>query len=108
MIHELRIYHCLPGRLPALHERFSKVTLELWKKHGIRQVGFWTAVIGESNQALYYLLEWKDLAEREQRWTAFSTDPEWIEARAESERDGPIVEYFSNAILAPTAYSAIR
>ena len=39
MIHELRIYHCLPGRLPALLKRFETVTLDLWKKHGIRQAG---------------------------------------------------------------------
>ena len=38
MIHELRIYHCVPGRLPALHQRFEKATLKLWDKHGIRQV----------------------------------------------------------------------
>ncbi len=30
MIHELRIYHCLPNRLPALLERFENVTLKLW------------------------------------------------------------------------------
>jgi hypothetical protein len=24
MIHELRIYHCVPGRLPALLKRFNR------------------------------------------------------------------------------------
>ena len=80
MLHELRIYHCLPGRLPALNKRFENATLEIWKKHGIRQAGFWTVAIGPSNTALYYLLEWDSLAEREQRWTAFENDPEWIDA----------------------------
>ena len=46
MIYELRIYTCLPGRLPALHKRFESATLKLWDKHGIRPVGFWTTVIG--------------------------------------------------------------
>ena len=45
MIHELRIYRCVPGRLPALLKRFEAVTLKLWDKHNIRQVGFWTTVI---------------------------------------------------------------
>jgi hypothetical protein len=27
MIVEMRVYHCLPGRLPALQERFSATTL---------------------------------------------------------------------------------
>ena len=37
MIYELRIYHCVTGRLPALLKRFETTTLELWKRHGIRQ-----------------------------------------------------------------------
>ena len=108
MIYELRIYHCLPGRLPALLERFEKVTLELWKRHGIRQAGFWTVLIGPSNHALYYLLAWESLAEREQKWTAFIRDPEWLEKRAQSEKDGPILANVESMILEPTAFSALR
>src|SRR5579863_4132347 len=108
MIYELRIYHCMPGRLPDLHRRFENVTLKMFEKHGIRQAGFWTVLIGESNHDLYYLLEWKDLAERDQRWNAFQADPEWIAARAETEKNGAILSHFSNAILAPTAYSKVK
>ena len=108
MIHELRIYHCVTGRLPALLKRFDTVTLKLWEKHGIRQAGFWTVAIGESNQDLYYMLEWESLAEREEKWTAFSADPEWIAARAKSEEDGPIVASLGNQILQPTSFSAVK
>ncbi len=108
MIHELRVYHCVPGRLPALLSRFEKVTLGLWAKHGIRQAGFWTVLIGDSNQVLYYLLAWESLAERERRWNAFATDPEWLAARAETERDGPIVARVANEILQPTTFSSVR
>ncbi len=109
MLHELRIYYCNPGRLPALHKRFETTALELWKKHGIRQVGFWTVEVGgSSNTELYYLLEWENLAEREQRWTAFQSDPEWIAKRAESEKDGAILRETKNLILKPTGYSKLR
>lgn len=108
MIHELRVYHCVPGRLPALLKRFESITLGLWERHGIRQVGFWTVEIGESNQDLYYLLEWESLAERETRWAAFQGDPEWQAARAETEKDGAIVASLGNTILRPTAFSEIR
>lgn len=108
MIHELRIYHCIPGRLPALLKRFETITLKLWEKHGIRQAGFWTVAIGESNQDLYYLLEWESLAEREKTWNAFATDPEWLEKRAETEKDGQIVANVSNQMLVPTAFSSVR
>ena len=108
MIHELRVYHCVPGRLPALLDRFERITLGLWAKHGIRQAGFWTVLVGESNQVLYYLLEWESLAEREARWGAFAADPEWLAKRAETEKDGQIVANVSNQILVPTAFSSVR
>ena len=108
MIHELRIYECVPGKLPALHKRFETITLGFWEKHGIRQAGFWTTAIGESNQTLTYLIEWESLAEREKKWTAFMNDPAWIAARAETEKDGPIVAKITNTILQPTRYSSVR
>ena len=46
MIIELRVYHCLPGRLPALNARFENTTLAFWEKYGIRQVGFFTTLVG--------------------------------------------------------------
>jgi len=108
MIYEMRLYRCLPGRLPALLNRFDKVTLKLWEKHGIRQAGFFTTLIGGSNQELTYFLAWESLAEREKKWTAFTTDPEWIEARTKSEADGEIVGNIVNQILVPTTFSAVK
>ena len=108
MIHELRVYHCVPGRLPALLKRFETITLALWEKHGIRQAGFWTVLIGESNQVLYYLLAWDSLADREKKWNAFASDPEWLAKRAETERDGPIVAKVTNEMLVPTAFSSVK
>jgi hypothetical protein len=108
MIHELRVYHCLPGRLPALLRRFEKDTLPLWEKHGIVQAGFWTTLVGGSNHDLTYLLAWTSMDERQAKWNAFQHDPEWVAARAESERDGAIVASISNAFLQPTAFSSVR
>jgi hypothetical protein len=108
MIHELRIYHVAPAKMPALLERFEKSTLDIWKKHGIRQAGFWTTMIGESSQQLTYMLAWESLAEREEKWSAFASDPQWLAVRADTERDGPLVDSFSNQILKPTAFSALK
>lgn len=108
MIHELRIYHCVPGKLPALLNRFETATLKIWARHGIRQAGFWTVAIGASNQVLYYLLEWASLAEREAKWGAFLADPEWHATRARTEADGQIVASVHNEILVPTAFSAVK
>lgn len=108
MLHELRVYRCMPGRLPDLSRRFETITLKMWEKHGIRPVAFWSVLIGESNNDFYYILAWESLAEREQKWGAFSRDPEWVRARSETEKDGPIVAQITNTILNPTAYSGLR
>ena len=108
MIYEMRVYRCLPGRLPALLNRFATITLKIWEKHGIRQAGFFTTLVGESNQELTYLLAWESLADREKKWAAFQSDPDWIEARAKTEADGQIVDNIVNQLLVPTAFSSVK
>jgi hypothetical protein len=108
MIYEMRVYHCLPGRLPALLKRFETVTLKLWEKHGIRQAGFFTTLIGSSNQELTYFLAWESLAEREKKWAAFMADPDWQDARAKSEADGQIIANIVSQFLTPTSFSSVK
>ncbi|MBM3596953.1 MAG: NIPSNAP family protein [Alphaproteobacteria bacterium] len=108
MIYELRIYHCIAGRLPALIKRFETTTLKIWERHGIRQAGFWTVAIGDSNQDLYYMIAWDSLADREKKWTAFMADPEWQAKRAESEKDGLIIASITNMMLQPTSFSSVK
>jgi hypothetical protein len=109
MLYELRIYECAPGRLTALHNRFRNHTNNLFKRHGINVLGYWTDKYGESNK-LTYIIVWQSEAERDQRWGAFMQDPEWQAARAASElpeNGGPIVSRVINYLMAPTDYSAL-
>ena len=108
MILEMRVYRCLPGRLPALIKRFETITLKLWEKHGIKQAGFFTTLIGESNQELTYFLAWDSLADREKKWAGFMSDPDWMSARAKSEEDGQIVANIVSQLLVPTAFSSVK
>jgi hypothetical protein len=87
MIYELRIYTAQPGRLRDLLARFETHTNRIWARYGIRQVGFWTTIVGPTD-GLTYLLAWESFAEREEKWTAFRADPELIEVFAESEKTG--------------------
>lgn len=105
MIYEMRIYKCLPGRLPALLKRFENDTLKLWEKHGIQQAGFWTTAIGESNNDLTYMIRWDSMGDRETRWASFIADPDWLAARDKSEADGPIIANVSSQFLSPTKFS---
>ncbi len=107
MIYELRIYETIPGKLPALNDRFSNHTLGFFQKHGIKVVGFWTEDVGTSNQ-LVYMLAFDSLADREQKWATFQADKDWIRLRAETEIDGPLVARIRNSLLRPTSYSPLQ
>jgi hypothetical protein len=108
MIYELRVYRTLPGRMPNLLARFNDHTLRIWAKYGIQQAGFWTTLVGESAYDLTYMLAWESLADREAKWAAFQVDAEWLAARAESEKDGPINANITNQFLVPTAFSSVK
>ena len=109
MIHELRIYHCLPNRLPALLKRFDTVTLKIWEQatasarpaSGRRWSARPTTRCTTSSPG-------NSLAEREDKWNRFAVDPEWVAARTASEADGPILERVENCFLQPTAFSAVK
>ncbi|MBI4328414.1 MAG: NIPSNAP family protein [Chloroflexi bacterium] len=103
MVYELRIYEPLPGKLPALLDRFATTTIKFFRKHGIEAVGYWTEEIGTTNR-LVYLLKWRNLAHREEAWGAFETDPDWLAVLREQ---GPTVARFTVSILRPTAFSPL-
>src|SRR6185437_12323654 len=100
MIYELRVYQPVRGQMPKLLARFRDKILPIWERHGIRPVGFWTTLVGESSNEL--------TADRETRWTAFQNDPAWHKVRDDSEHDGPIVASINNQILTPTPFSALK
>ena len=103
-VQELRIYDAMPGKLPALHDRFANHTIGLFKKHDIENIAYWTEDVGTSNR-LVYMLGYASLGDREKSWADFAADPDWQKARAESERDGPLVRKTYSSILRPTHYS---
>ena len=83
MIHELRMYQAVPGQMAKLQARFRDQLPPIWEKHGIRSIGFWTTLVGESSNQLTYMLQWESLADLETRWTAFLNDPAWHTVRDE-------------------------
>src|ERR1700749_3182087 len=107
MLVEMSVYHCLPGRLPALLERFRSVTLGFFSKHGFKPLAFFTTKIGRSHQELTFMLAWDSLEGRDRAWNSFMADPDWLAARTASEQDGWIVDNASNQILVPTDFSPL-
>ncbi|MDQ1583563.1 MAG: hypothetical protein QOF36_1617 [Microbacteriaceae bacterium] len=105
---ELRTYHAAPGKLDELHARFRDHTIRIFGKHGIEVVGFFTPTDGEpAENTLVYLVAYETREAATAAWAAFQADPEWIEAKALSEANGPLVTGIESTYLAPTAYSPL-
>jgi hypothetical protein len=88
--YELRIYHCEPGRLDALVERFTNHSTRILEKHGMENIGYWIPT-AENNNLLYYILAYPSKESRDASWKAFLADPEWKEVAKKSEESGKIV-----------------
>ena len=110
MIYELRTYQVVPGKMQELNRRFGDITIHLFKKHDIQVVGFWETAIGEATTTeLVYMLAFEDLAHYQRAWDAFIADPEWQDAKRQSEVDGvPLVNVAGSKILEPTSYSPMQ
>jgi hypothetical protein len=108
-VFELRTYHTLPGRLPALEKRFREHTIQIFEKHGMKNVGYWIpqAEPAHSNTLIYIIShESKEAATKS--WAEFRNDPEWKKVSAESEADGKIVEKVESVYMDPADYSPLK
>jgi hypothetical protein len=105
MLYELREYESVPGRMPALVSRFRDHTLGLFEKHGIEVVFMsLTEFGGNSNNELVYVVRFDSYQQMQECWASFQADPDWQQARRESEKDGPLVARLSRRLLNGAAF----
>lgn len=100
----MRTYYAPPGKLKELHARFRDHTLNLFAKHGIQSVGYWTPLDNTENK-LVFLLAYPSRAAREASWKNFLADPDWKAAAQKSEANGKIVAKVEQIFLQTTDYS---
>ena len=107
---ELRTYHAAPGKLEALNARFRDHTCALFQKHGMEIVGFWIPADADkgATNTLVYLLAHKSRDAAKKSWAAFSADPDWKKARADSEVNGKLTEKVESVFLSATDYSPVK
>ncbi len=107
MLYELRKYEVMPGKVPALLNRFSSFVIHKWNEYGLRLVGFWTPEIGGHNQQIIYIWGWESYEERVQKLGPWRADPERAKKWAETQRDGPLVRRGHNLLMEPTDFSQL-
>jgi hypothetical protein len=105
MVYELRTYRIPGGRMPDILNRFETITFNLFDKHSIQVVGFWTRT--DVNE-LVYICKYESEEAMEKAWDAFRADPDWIAARDKTEANGPIVDEVISHVLIPTAFSPMQ
>lgn len=105
-VFELRTYTVNEGKLDALNQRFRDHTVELFKKHGMHNVGYWVPADGpQSKNTLIYVLKHKSRDAAKKSWAAFIADPDWKKAFKASRKDGPIVNKVASTFMAEADYS---
>jgi hypothetical protein len=109
-VFELRTYTAAPGKLGGLQARFRDHTVALFTRHGMVNFGYWTPLDSKrgAESTLIYLLAHKDREAAAASFEAFRKDPEWLKAKAESEKNGPLATKVESVFLRPTDYSPSR
>lgn len=107
---ELRTYYLLPDRLPNILARFKNHTVKLFKKHGMKNIAYFTTIEKDPSvqSKLVYLVAHSSEQAAKASWDGFRNDPKWKQVAADSEKDGKIVERIESLLMAPTSFSTIR
>jgi hypothetical protein len=106
---EIRTYTANEGKMEALHARFRDHTNRLFVKHGMELVGYWVVNSGpNAGKDLVFILAYPSKDAREASWKAFGADPDWVKAKADSEKGGALVGKVDSRFMDPTDYSPIK
>jgi hypothetical protein len=107
-VFELRVYHAVPGKLPALESRFRDTTSKLLAKHDLKVVGYW---VPEDAPAWdnTFVLWWRIPAGRKRTRTGTRSvaDPEFQEV-LKSEQANKLVEKIDSTYMRPTDFSPMK
>jgi hypothetical protein len=105
-VFELRTYTTNEGKLPDLQKRFREHTVDIFNRHGMTSVAYFTPE--DKPNTLIYVLAFPSLAAAKKSWEDFRNDPEWKKVSAASEANGKIVTHVDSVFMDPTDYSPIK
>jgi len=106
-VFEMRTYYANAGKLDDLKTRFRDHTVDLFKKHGMTNIGYWVPTENKDNK-LVYILAYSSKEAREKSWKGFLNDPDWKAAYKSSIKDGRLVKKIESDFLKGTDFSAIK
>lgn len=108
-IFEMRIYYAAPGKMKELHARFRNHTCKLFEKHGMTLIGFWSPIDGKlAEEKMIYILAFPSKEAAKKSWKDFTNDPDWKRVKAETEKNGKLVDRVESIYLTATDYSPVK
>lgn len=107
-VFELRVYHTLPGKVPALESRFRDTASKLLAKHDLKVVGYWVPEgTPEWDNTFIYIVAHSGKEEAKRNWDAMKADPE-LQEMIKSEQANKLVEKIDGTYMRPTDFSPMR
>jgi NIPSNAP len=107
-VFELRVYHTLPGKVPALESRFRDITSKLLAKHDLKVVGYWVPEGAPSwDNTFIFVVAHSSREEAKKNWDAFRADPEFQE-EIKSEQANKLVQTVDVTYMRPTDFSPMK
>ncbi len=107
-VYELRVYHALPGKLPALVSRFRDTTSKLLAKHNLNVVGYWVSDdAGPLGNAFIWVVAHVSREEAKRNWDALRADPDFQET-VKAEQAEKLVGSVDSTYMRPTDFSALK
>ena len=107
-VFELRIYHTVPGKLPALESRFRDIYSKLLAKHDLQVVGYWVPEgAADWDNTFVYLVAHSSREEAKTNWDAMLADPAVQEA-IKSEQANKLVEKIDRTCMRSTDFSPMK
>jgi hypothetical protein len=106
-VFELRVYHALPGKLPALESRFRDTTSKILARHNVTAVGYWVAEDPSANSFIWIAAS-SSPEEEKKNFDAMFADPEFQRDVIKPEQAEKTVEKVDVTHMRPTDFSAIR
>ena len=107
-VFELRIYHALPGKVPALESRFRDATSKLLAKHDLNVVGYWVPEGAPAwDNTFIFMLAHPSLEDAKKNWDAMRADPDF-QAMLKSEQTEKTVEKIDATYMRPTDFSPMK
>jgi hypothetical protein len=107
-VFELRVYHTLPGKVPALESRFRDTASKLLTKHNLKVVGYWIPEgTSDWDNTFIFIVDHSDREEAKKSWDAMMADPEF-QGMLKSEQANKLVERIDRTYMRPTDFSPMK